>query len=68
MTLVIDKAQKDLSSVSIATYLEDPKDAVNVLVQFGSVPNGPNHIATQKIDGVAKQLTIAVQNSNYQHL
>ena len=68
MTLVIDKAQKDLSSVSIATYLDDPKDAVNVSVQFSSIPGGPNHISTQKIDGVAKQLTIAIENSNYQHL
>src|SRR5215471_9946458 len=30
MTLVVDKAQKDLVSLSIASYLNDPKDAVNV--------------------------------------
>ena len=28
MTLVIDKAQKDLASLSISTYLSDPSDAV----------------------------------------
>src|SRR5215469_14470585 len=32
MTLVIDKAQKDLASLSISTYLSDPSDAVNVTV------------------------------------
>jgi hypothetical protein len=68
MTLVVDKTQKDLVSMSIATYLNDPSDAVNVTVQFARVPNGPNHVSAETINGVSKQLTIAVQNSNYQHL
>jgi hypothetical protein len=68
MTLVMDKAQKELLSLSIATYLDDPKDAVNVTVDFARVPNGPNHVSAETINGVSKQLTIAIQNSNYQHL
>jgi hypothetical protein len=68
MTLVVDKTQKDLASLSIATYLDDPKDAVNVTVQFARVPSGPNHVSAETINGVSKQLTIAIQNSNYQHL
>jgi hypothetical protein len=66
MTLVVDKTTKALVSLSIATYLSDPKDAVNVTVQFAAIPGGPNHVASQTINGVSKQLTIAVQNSNYQ--
>ena len=66
MTLVVDKATKNLVSLSIATYLDDPKDAVTVSVQFSAIPGGPNHVASQTINGVSKQLTIAVQNSNYQ--
>ena len=68
MTLVVDKTQKELSSLSIATYLDDPKDAVNVSVVFARVPGGPNHVSGETIDGVSKRLTIAIQNSNYQHL
>ena len=68
MTLVMDQAQKDLVSVSIATYLSDPKDAVNVSVQFASIPGGPNHVSSETINGVSKQLTINIQNSNYQKL
>jgi len=68
MTLVIDKAQQGLASVSIASYLDDPKDAVNVSVQFGSIPGGPNHVSAATINGVSKQLTITIQNSNYQRL
>ena len=67
MTLVMSKAQKSLVSLSIATYLNDPSDAVKVNVQFARIPNGPNHVTTETIDGVSKQLTITVQNSNYQH-
>lgn len=68
MTLVFDKTQMALASLSIATYLNDPSDAVNVTVQFARVPNGPNHVSGETINGVSKQLTIAIQNSNYQHL
>jgi len=68
MTLVMDKTQKDLVSVSIATYLNDPSDAVNVNVQFAGMPGGPNHVSAETINGVSKQLTIVIQNSNYQHL
>jgi hypothetical protein len=68
MTLIVDKAQKDLVSLSIASYLDDPKDAVNVTVAFARVPNGPNHVSGETINGVSKQLTVAIQNSNYQHL
>jgi hypothetical protein len=68
MTLVIDKAQMALLSISISTYLSDPSDAVNVSVQFARIPGGPNHVSTETINGVSKQLTIAVQNSNYQHM
>jgi hypothetical protein len=68
MTLVFDKARKALTSITIATYLNDAKDAVNVTVDFTSEPSGLSHIASEAINGVSKQLTIAVQNSNYQHL
>lgn len=68
MTLVFDKNQKALVGVSIGSYLSDPKDAVNVTVTFAGIPGGPNHIASQTIDGVSKQLTIVIANSNYQHL
>ena len=69
MTLLFDKQQKALVSVTIASYLStDPKDAVNVSVTFAGIPGGPNHVASESIDGVSKQLTIVVANSLYQHL
>ena len=68
MTLVIDKTQKQLLSVQIASWLNHPKDAMNLTVQFTGMPGGPNHVSSVVMDGVSKQLNIATQNSNYQHL
>jgi len=66
LTLVISKAQKDVASLTISTYLSDPSDAVEVNVQFSRLPNGPNHVSSETINGVSKKLTITVLNSNYQ--
>lgn len=68
MTLVTDKSEKQLTGLSIATYLDDPQDAVKVNVQFATIPGGPNHMSAETIDGTSKQLTIAIQNSDYQKL
>lgn len=68
MNIVFDKAQGGITSINLASYLNDPKDAVNVNVSFSSIPGGPNHIDSETINGVSKQLTIGVQNSNYQKL
>jgi hypothetical protein len=68
MTLVFDKAQKALLQVKIASYMNDPKDAMNLTVTFTSLPDGTNHVSNLVIDGVSKQLNIAIQNSNYQHV
>ena len=68
MTLVFDKTQKALLRLQIASYMDDPKDAMNLTVQFSRLPDGTNHVSNLVIDGVSKQLNVATQNSNYRHL
>jgi hypothetical protein len=68
MTLIFDKTQKELLQISIASYMDDAKDAMNLTVQFARLPDGTNHVSNLVIDGVSKQLNVATQNSNYQHL
>jgi hypothetical protein len=68
MTLVFDRGQKALLSVQIASYMNDPKDAMNLTVRFSRLPDGTNHVDGMVMDGVSKQLNIATQNSNYQHV
>jgi hypothetical protein len=41
---------------------------MNLAVQFSRLPDGTNHVSSLVIDGVSKQLNLAIQNSNYQHL
>jgi hypothetical protein len=68
MTLVFDTTQKGLLRLQIASYMDDPKDAMNLTVQFSRLPDGTNHISNLVIDGASKQMNIAIQNANYQHV
>jgi len=68
MTLIFDKAQKQLLSLQIASYMDDPKDAMTLTVEFSRLPDGTNHVTNVIMNGVSKQLNIATQNANYQHL
>jgi len=68
MTLIFDKAQKQLLSLEIASYMDDPKDAMTLTVEFNRLPDGTNHVSNVIMNGVSKQLNIATQNASYQHL
>ena len=54
--------------LSVASYLNDPKDAVTINAQFGQLPDGTNHVASTLINGVSKELTVNEVNSNYQKM
>jgi hypothetical protein len=66
VTLTINDQTKSPVSVRVASYLNDPKDAVDITAQFGRLPDGTNHIASTLVNGVSKQLTVNEQTSNYQ--
>ena len=66
MTIGFNREQKSIESVHVASYLNDPSDAVTISAQFAQIPGGPNHVESTLVNGVSKQLTVATQNSNYQ--
>jgi hypothetical protein len=66
MTLVFDEASASILSLQVASYLTDPKDAVTMAVQFAKLPAGVNYVSTVQINGVSKQMTVALKNINYQ--
>jgi hypothetical protein len=68
MTMVFDRSQKALLSLQIASYMDDPKDAMKLTVRFSRLPDGTNHVDGVVMYGVSKQLNIATQNSNYSHV
>ena len=66
VTLVFNRQQKAIQSIQVASYLDDPSDAVTIAAQFAKLPDGTNHVAATQINGVSKQLTVVTQNSSYQ--
>ncbi|MGH9747622.1 MAG: hypothetical protein ACRD59_16120 [Candidatus Acidiferrales bacterium] len=66
MTLTINKEQKQLQSIQISSYMDGPSDGMNLTVEFAKLPDGTNHVSSTTTEGVAKQMTVATQNSNYQ--
>jgi hypothetical protein len=68
VTLTIDPQSEQLQSVRVASYLDDPKDAVTISAEFAQLPDGANHVANTLINGESKQLTVNDRNSNYQRM
>ena len=68
MTITFSKTAKAIQSVQIGSYLDSPSDVVKIAVQFAKLPDGTNHIATMNVEGVSKQLKVAVQNSDYKKM
>jgi hypothetical protein len=68
VTMTFNSADKAIQSLQIASYLNDPKDAVNITAQFARLPDGTNHVSNMLVNGVSKELTVNTQNSNYQKL
>ena len=66
VTFTLDPKSKQLQNVRVASYLNDPKDAVTISAEFAQLPDGTNHVASTLINGESKQLTINAVNSNYQ--
>ena len=68
VTFTVAEQTKQLQSVNVQSYLNDPKDAVTINAQFGQLPDGTNHVASTLINGVSKELTVNDVNANYQKM
>jgi hypothetical protein len=68
VTLVFNQQAKVIQSLDVATYLDDPKDAVHIGAQFSQLPDGTNHVETMQMNGVSKHLLMTTKNSNYQKM
>jgi len=68
VTIIFDKDQKQLVSISIHSWIDDPTDIMNLSVRFDKLPDGTSHAAGATIEGVRKHLTVVTQNDNYRKL
>jgi hypothetical protein len=68
VTLDFDRARNVIHDMQIASYLASPSDAVTISAQYSQLPDGTNHVSKMQVNGVTKQLTVTMQNSNYQKI
>ncbi len=69
LTFDFDTASKALQSISVKSYLDDPKDdVVTLAVVFQSLPDGTNYVASTTLNAAAKQVVVKTTNTNYQKL
>ena len=68
VTLGFNRQARAIQSLQVASYLNDPADAVTIQAQFGKLPDGTSHVATMQINGVSKNLLVTTENSNYQRI
>ena len=65
MGIDIDATANRLLAVNVASYLDDPADAVNLAVQFGALPDGTNYTAQTTLDATGKKVQVVIQNSGH---
>lgn len=68
VTIFFNKEQQAIQSLQISSYLDDPTDVVTISAQYGQLPDGPNHVSSMLVNGVSKQLTVEILNTNYQKM
>jgi len=68
VSLVFSEAQRAIQSLRILSYIDDPQNIVTISAQFNRLPDGTNHVSNMLVNGVSKQLTVAIQNSDYQKM
>jgi hypothetical protein len=68
MTLTFDAQAKKLQQLSVSTYLDDPSKPVTLQVNMQTLPGGPSYPAVEVLGLPSSNLSIQIQNSNYQKL
>jgi hypothetical protein len=65
VSLTFDPSTKRVVSCTVATYLDDPKDAVSVVARFSGLPDGTNFVEESILVAKAKQIQVKTTNSGY---
>ena len=69
LIFAFDPAVKKLRSLTVDSYLDDPKtDIVTLAVNFASLPDGSNYAANTDLKAASKNIEIKTVNSNYQKI
>src|SRR6516165_10054083 len=65
VVLAYDPTSKKIANLNINTYMGQEKDAVTLLVDFSSLPDGTNYAEKTTLNAAAKQISVTTINTNY---
>ncbi len=65
LSVTLDPASNRLIGLGVATYIDDPKDAVTLAVTIGTLPDGTGYAQGITLNAASKELTVTVMNSGY---
>jgi hypothetical protein len=68
MVLTFNLAKKKMEHVGVDTYVQQPSQAVNLMAQFATLPDGTNYVRQTVLNVKAKEMVITTTNSGYQKL
>jgi len=63
-----DSASKTLRKITVDSYLDNPSDAVKLDVNFQTLPDATNYVASTVLNAPAKQVQVVTKSSNFQKL
>jgi hypothetical protein len=65
LSIEVDPASNRLMGLTVATYLDGPKDAVTLGVRFSTLQDGTGYPASEVLVAKAKDLSVNITNSGY---
>ena len=65
MVVAFDPAAKKIANLNVNTYMGEAKDAVTLVVDFSSLPDGTNYAEKTVLNVAAKQIVVTTLNTNY---
>ncbi len=68
MVVAFDPTAKKITNLNVNTYMGQAKDAVTLMVDFSSLPDGTNYAEKTVLNAAAKQIVVTTTNTNYHPL
>jgi len=65
LSVMLDPATNRLLGLGVATYIDDPKDAVTLAVTIGTLPDGTEYPDVISLNAASKELAVTATNSDY---
>jgi hypothetical protein len=65
LSVSLDPGTNRLLGMGVASYIDNPKDAVTLAVTLGALPDGTGYAEKVTLDASAKKLQVTVTNSGY---